>query len=92
MEISFSIAAEEYDTLVKHAPDASPAVRALSAAAILSYLDGDGITQAYELTCDDIEAYALLSLAQTHCPAALRKIIGAIRQRHLSEIAERQAL
>ena len=85
MQVCMVITADEYDALVRHAAEASPASRALSTAAILSHLDGDGISQAYEVSSDEVETRSLLALAQSHSPSAMRKIIVAIRQSYLAQ-------
>jgi hypothetical protein len=49
-----------------------------SRAAIVSHLDGDGISQNYEITCDESGANALLSVAQVHSPSAFQKITAVM--------------
>ena len=85
MHTSVSLTSEEYQSLIPHATEDSPASHALGSAAILSQLDGDGISQKYEVTCDEGGAKALLALAQVHCPSAFQKISAAIRESRRSE-------
>ena len=78
MQISVLITSEEYESLITHAPEESSASRALSRAAIVSQIDGDGISQNYEIECDEAGANALLALAQIHSPSAFQKINAAM--------------
>ena len=80
MQIAVSILPDEYASLASHVPEDSSAHHALSTAAVLSRMDGDGISQTYEVICGNLEAHALLSVAQRFCPSAARKIAAAMRQ------------
>jgi hypothetical protein len=77
---------EEYESLITHAPEESPARRALDQAAIFSELDADGIPQSYVLTCDESGANALLSVAQNHSLRAFEKLSAVIGKKQRSEI------
>ena len=79
MKIFISLKPEEYHALVKNVAEASPARRALSSAAILNQLEGDGISQAYEITCDELESRALLSAAKACSPSAAAKITRSLQ-------------